>query len=291
MRSMAAMRGLAAIMSVAMALMWLNGCAAQDGGVLAPPSPAPARTPIPLDTRGVLYCWDFSDVMENRGALERIIAERGVTALYMHFTGEFLEAADDTFIGGMADEGVEVVFLCGDPGWALEEDAASMRKAIDSVLLFNLKSRNPIAGVAFDVEPHAAESYRSDRDWYVFALNLRKAYRYASDNGLRVVAVIPFWLDSIDENGKLLDYIVQNCCDEISVMNYGVGNTAANILGEVDAARKYDKPVTTIYETRFGQGGEYFASYEAVEADYRAIHDAAQYARLRPAYHHFGDMK
>lgn len=254
----------------------------------AAPSHSPAPTPVPLDTRGVLYSWKLAQTSENPEAFARVIAERNITTVYQYFNAEFFESADDSFTRDMAALDIDVLYLCGDASWALEENAASLIRAIDRVLLFNLMASHPIAGIALDVEPHAADNYRT-RDWYAYAINLRKAYLYARENGLRLVAVIPYWLDSTDES--LLDYIVEHCSDEISVMNYGVGKTQENVQGEIAAARKYGKPVNTIYETKLGQGDKYFASYAEIEADYLRIHDSAQYGRLRIAYHHFGDMR
>lgn len=90
-----------------------------------------------------------------------------------------------------------------------------MKDYLNNIKSYNesVKAKNKIKKVVLDIEPWAAyETW--DREIYI--KNMQEIYTYAKGLGVKIITVIPTWLDSSD-----LDIIVKNC-DEIAIMNYNV---------------------------------------------------------------------
>lgn len=209
-----------------------------------------------------------------------------LTTLYQEFSSDFLMAGDSIFIGKMKNSGIEVYHLCGDPSWALDNQAESMIKQIDNLLFFNTIAEYPISGIVFDVEPYILEDYTID-DLNQYVDNIKKTYKYAQSNQLYMVVVIPYWLEQ--KGDQLLSDIIEHGCDEVSVMNYYTSKTAEHIAEELDLASKSNKWINTIYELNFEQENT-FKNFKEIQTDFNAMYHQYDYEKLGIAYHHFGNL-
>ncbi len=234
----------------------------------------------------ILYSWEMSAVESKQDQLLKVLEDLQVTILYQEFSGKFFSKEDSTFISQMKDQGVEVFHLCGTPQWAFEKQAESMLLEIDKVLIFNRNAAESIQGIVFDVEPYIKVDYTID-DLNQYVSNLKKAYAYAQSNHLYMVAVIPYWLER--QGDHLLPDIIENGCDEVSVMNYYISKTTEHIAEELELAGKCDKWINSVYEMNLDQDGT-FESIGKVQQDFEKMYDQYRYEKLRIAYHHFGDL-
>lgn len=238
-------------------------------------------------SHNILYSWNMSATTPmQREKLYASLKQLKITTLYQEFSTEYLSTGNSEFIAELNNHGVEVYHLCGDPSWALDFHAEHFILEIDKVLVFNRMRKNSIKGIVFDVEPYIADNYTL-HDLYQYVLNLKKAYAYAQSNQLYMVAAIPYWLEQKDT--QLLPEIIQNGCDEVSVMNYYITKTREHIAEEIHLARQAGKWINTIYELNFEQK-DTFDSLEQIHADFNNMYHYYEYNKLRIAYHHFGDL-
>lgn len=238
-------------------------------------------------TGGILYSWSMSALEdEGKDKLLTWVEQLDIRTLYQDFDSEFLNAGDDGFLAEMAALGVEVLHLGGTPEWTFAPQR--MIEEIDRVLHFNSVASTAIAGVVFDVEPHAVKSYQEPEDYFQFVQSMEQVYAYAQKHGLYMVLVIPYWLERVDDS--LLPDIIGRCSDEVSVMNYYISKTTAHLAEELELARQHEKPLNTIYELNFGKSNT-FGSLDEVHADFIELYSAYNYTGLRIAYHHLGDLE
>ena len=232
----------------------------------------------------ILYSWSMDALEDTR--LRGVLKERKIRFLYQDFSTSFLEKSDSTFLEEMNALGVAVYHLTGDPSWGQDKDAKEMKAEIDKVVTYNNQNQFLLAGIVFDVEPYLNNRENIDFSLYVEAM--KETYRYAHEKGIYMVLAAPVWFDTIDE--RLLEELVLNGCDELSLMNYNIKYTKERMEEEVEFAKKYKKNINTIYEIDFGKEG-YFASYEAIDHDYKEIQKKYKYKNLRKAYHYYAKMK
>lgn len=235
----------------------------------------------------ILYSWSMSALTDNE--LLDIIDKYHISTLYQDFSTEYLKGQEDTFMIYMKNKKVEVYHLCGEKEWALEKNAISMKKEIDKVVTYNQSSSYKIKGIVFDVEPYQNEkNIEENFDFSLYVSNMRKAYKYSKSKGLEMVIAIPIWFDNINE--KLLEELIKDCCDEISLMNYNIKYTKEHMQKELEYAKKYHKSINTIYEINFGDDN-YFSSYKEIDKDFEKLQAYYGYEKLRKAYHHYDKMK
>ncbi len=232
----------------------------------------------------ILYSWKM-DALEDKELLD-IIKKYNIKEIYQDFSTEYLTQNDSKFLKKMKEKGVKVYQLCGDPSWGLDKKATSMKREIDKVISYNKKNEEQIAGIVFDVEPylHNEENF----DFPLFTESMKEAYRYAKKQNLYLILALPVWLDSIDKN--LLEDIIKEGCDEISLMNYNIKYTKENIETEIEYAKKYQKKVNTIYEV-YSEEQDYFKTDKEINQDFKKIRNHYHYDKLRKAYHYYEKMK
>lgn len=232
----------------------------------------------------ILYSWSMDAL--NDKELKPILKKYQIKELYQDFSSSYLNETDDSFLKDMKKIGVKVYHLCGDPSWGWEKNGTAMKKEIDKVLNFNAKNDYKISGIVFDVEPYLHNE--ANFDFALFVDSMKSAYKHAKENNLYMVIAIATWFDSVDQ--ELLEELIKNGCDEASLMNYNIKYTKENIQDEINYAQKYQKPINTIYEIDFASK-DHFSSYEAIDADYKAIQKAYKYKKLKKAYHYYEKMK
>lgn len=235
----------------------------------------------------ILYSWNMSAITDKK--LLDIIDKYNISTLYQDFSTEYLSGKDYIFMIDMQDKNVEVYHLCGEKEWGLEKDAISMKKEIDKIVDYNNNSSYKIKGIVFDIEPYQNEkNIEVNFDFSLYVSIMKKAYQYSKSKNLLMVIAIPIWFDSMDEN--LLEDLIKNGCDEISLMNYNIKYTTEHMQTEIKYAKKYQKDINTIYEINFNDNN-YFSSYSEIDDDFRKIQKQYHYSKLRKAYHYYDKMK
>lgn len=228
----------------------------------------------------IMYSWNIeniskSDFIDN-------LKQLNIKTLYQELPTKFLAAQNNEEIENLTKNNIKVFQLVGDPSWATKNEG-TLKKEIDKVISYNENNDYDISGIVFDVEPYLNEEY--DLNLYVDILV--DAYNYAKSKNLYMVAAITYWYDKKDMN--LLETLIKDGCDEVSVMNYNIKKTAENIENEVAFAKKYNKNINTIYEVKFGKEN-YFGSYEEINNDYAKLKEYNAYDKIDISYHHYKNM-
>lgn len=202
-----------------------------------------------------------------------------------------------TMVRSLARRGVQTVALNGDRDW-VKDGLDEYRRWIDGLCQYNKKNpSNAIGAVALDVESYTLRSFRKDpaAGFAAYTASMREAYQYAHERGLRVIQVIPTLLDNIDR--RRFEWFVQNCCDEITIMNYQKDVSLASIWNEVLTCRRLGVPVETIYETMplddyYSVTEEKTYFYDGREALAEAVAEMQSVygASLGIGYHHYQTM-
>lgn len=232
----------------------------------------------------VLYSWSM-DALEDP-ELITIIKKHHIKELYQDFSTEYLKKQDSTFLKTMSKNNVNVYHLCGDPSWGLDKDATSMKQEIDKVVTYNKKNNDSLSGIVFDIEPYLHNKENFNFALYVEAM--KEAYKYATSKNIYMVIAIPVWFDTI--NKELLESLIKDGCDEISIMNYSIKYTKENIIDEVKYAQKYKKNINTIYEIE-SKEQDYFKSYSEMDQDFKQIQKYYKDKTIKKAYHYYEKMK
>ena len=162
--------------------------------------------------------------------------EYNITTLYQEYSKDFLSNKgkliyDNTY------------FLCGDPSWAIDK-ASHALEFVDLVAKYNKDNDKKFKGIVFDIESYSSSDFKSFEE---YEKNLIKIYNYAKSKGFYVVMVIPYWLE-----GGVLESIIKNGCDRISIMNYKMEDAHINIKKHYKLAKKYNKEIDCIFELHNG---------------------------------------
>lgn len=256
----------------------------------------PVKTQTPKQERS-LFSWHDVEEAETDAFLQTL--ERGkVTALFQALPEEEeSRAANRTLIAGATRAQIKVYALTGDPNWALEEDGASILKAVQWAVDWNEQAAQGerLQGVVLDVEPYLTEAWDEEEtrtmDRYVSVME--KAYQLASDNGLECVICIPFFYDTKGHE-QALEKLIGGACDAVAVMNYYQDKEIDHIAGEMALAEQAGKRIISIYELQqAGDNGvtEKNTYYEkglgAVEQNWQALQQAYPYPGFSMAWHEY----
>ena len=263
---------------------------------------SPGQSPA-LNTgkrRASIYSWSMA--LSNDGAffdLSRMLSDLGIGRVYQEITQVYLSRMETpVMVNNLAQLGVETVFLTGEREWG-RGDLDEFYRQIDALCAYNkgIGASNPIKAVALDVEAYTLTAWNDDPETYfaLFVEQMEKAYQYAHKQGFSVVQVIPAHLDTIDR--ELFERFVQNCCDEISVMNYQKDFELSQIWNEVLVCRKLGKPIETIFETMplnkhytvTEEKTYFYDGMEALKAAEKALLDLYGDS-LGVSYHHYQTM-
>lgn len=243
-----------------------------------------------------LYSWNKEDFNEKKYHLLEVIEERKITDIYHEF-GKSLEEYDEDTLTLLKKKNINIYHLTGDPSWAYEEDASSIKSEIDKIIEFNKTSPLKIKGIVLDIEPYASESRDdsfTEEMLSIYEHTIETGYNYAKEKGLQYVICIPTWYDKV--NVLILKEIIRNA-DRIEVMNYATRDTLVNIENEVKFAKELNKEIISIYEVDFEydyRNDEYqdgiFYSYKEMDDDFKVMYQKYNYDKLFIGYHYFTKM-
>ena len=222
-----------------------------------------------------LYCWEYELAYEHyRDEFYVVCDELDITSVYFYFkTENFTTYKDETrrFISELKERNINVLAMNGDPSWTFDSNKIKT-KLVDPVVAYNnsVSGEEKIIGIVLDIEPASAEGWHDNKlGTLTTYVNTQKTiYQEIKNNGLICIECIPTWFDSVSK--ELLEDLVANACDGISVMNYSRTNMVEIIRTEIGFAKKYNKFIDSITEFQKPNGtsiqDEITFYYDGIEA-------------------------
>lgn len=199
-----------------------------------------------------LFSWKSNEVTEGRSELFKTMEELNLNTLYQHFSNSLTQEDIESFLLDAEDKEIEVYFMDGNPKWASDKNGQNVIHTIDRVLKINrnLDKGKGIQSILFDIEPYLLEEWdekNSKKIMNNFAKGMKRGYKKAKENNLKVILCIPYYYDTMGFT-KELEELIKSGCDSIAIMNYYKNREGAHIKKEVELAHKYGKKVINIYE-------------------------------------------
>lgn len=198
-----------------------------------------------------LFSWKRSAMQEEReDEVQKAMEELDCEVIYQEIPESVPEETVIAFLRRREKQGQAVFALAGEADWAMEENAASMKKELERIRDLNRAADNArIEGIVWDVEPYLLDQWDTDRDELMekYVENFSAAYREAKKAGLLVIVCIPNFFDS-EKTYPYLERLAESGCDALAVMNYNKRNEIGQLDGEAKLAKKYGRGLINITE-------------------------------------------
>lgn len=249
-----------------------------------------------------LFSWKAQAFQEGRGEeLLEWMAERDIFALYQAISGDEEKDIIQEFLRNAAKRKIAVYLLTGDPEWGLDPSGKPMIEAVERAAEYNegLPEGIGLRGVLMDTEPYLTRGWDDDPSSVMesYADAMTRANETACQKGLEYIACIPYFYDSLGQE-ETLERLVREGCGGLAVMNYHKNDEVGQIENEVALARKYDRPITVIYELQppgthdLTEANTYYNDgIAAVDESWRALMEAFGPNGLSRAIHEFEAAK
>lgn len=274
-------------------LRWAGMAAACVLLLLAGCCPALAEA---AEAVGGLFSWEQESALDEPEALFALMERYGLSELYQSFAAKAPIGELTDFLTQARECGIRVYLLDGNAQWAREVKGSSLRKAIKRVTKWNERMPEGVgfAGGMADVEPYLLKEWddgRRDELMQTYIKGMCAAYEKARDEGLELLACIPFFYDTTGFSSAL-EELAEGGCDGFAVMNYFRRDEAGQIRAEAEIAQRFGKRLITIYELQ--EPGEhgitekhtyYRAGMDALMESYRRIGEAFAPQRVDIALH------
>lgn len=249
-------------------------------------------------TKEAIYSWDDTIYqIENRVDTFVNLEKLNISTVYQSIDND--ELYSDAFVSFVQQSNrmnIDIAYLCGEASWAEDVQAKGMKEEIDKIVTFNqaIGPEAQIEWINFDVEPHLTSKWNDNRDELMerFVAAMSEAYSYAQSKGIKVTLCIAHWLDNQYE--EIVEELIKNACDEISIMNYDRNDEVANMDSELAMAKKYNKRIVCIFE--FQKPGKHdlepFNTYydlgvEVAKERFEELREIFDYDGLSFAYHYY----
>lgn len=199
-----------------------------------------------------IYSWHFE--MTNKALNEtylQTLRQLGINRVYQNVSEKVMRDDEIVYlVQKLNSNGIEMIPLMGDKSW-VEDGLDEYKGIIDEIAAYNESSDEDvrIEAVALDVEVHQLPDFKSHKKklFKKYIEVMREAKIYASEHDLKVIQVIPTFYDDISD--KLFETFINDCCDEISIMNYTKSTQETAIATEVEYCLKNNIPVESVFET------------------------------------------
>ncbi len=200
-----------------------------------------------------LYVWDQSnqiiaDSQSQREFFSFLAAPHGdsnakVSVVFMNFDAlDIVNNSFDavrTFVADAHSRGLKVVFLSGDPSWALDYYRSYPVAHLQKVFSYNSKAmlNERLDGIQFNIEPHVLASWPSDTIWEQYIGNLAYFQDMVIDHNnaqadtLTFGVTLPYWYDEYTYNYRPVNEFVQDIVDCVTVINYWTATGATAMSG------------------------------------------------------------
>jgi len=254
------------------------------------------------ESRG-LFSWKDSEVMEGRTQLFKAMKELDLNTVFQSFSEDLKEEDILNFLEEATDKNLEIYVLSGSPEWALEEDGENMINEVEKAIKINkaAEGNHKVKGILFDVEPYLLEQWDNKKKrkeiMEQFIKNMKISYKKAHDNGLEVIACIPYYYDELGFLNQV-EELVKSGCDTLAIMNYYQGKEYEHIEKEGSLVAKYNKNLINIYEMKApGEHGlidknTYFEEgIASAEENFISLKKGFRDMKLSIAFHDFPALK
>jgi hypothetical protein len=253
-------------------------CAGRTSSVATPPGgPAVASASTPTIRRGDArlgtWVWRKETVMnaKERQRLLDFAKEKGITELYVAIADEY-EASEGLaalaeLVRGARQLDIEIVWVCGDPSWALSARHVRALAVVERANRINALLRNlalpEIRSLQYDIEPYRLPEWKAspaivEPQYGALLVELRMATQAA---GFELWLDVPFWLGQRTVQGTSLGRLAVGASDGLVIMAYrntvaGIVEKATDLLRDSDAKTRSvvvametgcrEEPVTTL---------------------------------------------
>ncbi len=199
-----------------------------------------------------MFSWSREVFLNNQsftflGVMEYL----GIDRIYQSMIPQDLQTDEfKQFMKILNQQDMEVYYLCGDRSWGVEPNATTLLNEISIADTYNksVEEEYRFKGVHIDVEPFLTDEW--DEDEYAtmdqFVENMKAAYDYAKECGFEVVISLPYWFDN--NHIEDLEYLIAECSDVVSIMNYNKTDETEQMKNETELAQKHGKEIECIYE-------------------------------------------
>ena len=251
-----------------------------------------------------VFSWDETEITDSEEMI-KISNLLGINEVYQYIPHELFSSNDTIladFVSKMRDNaGMKVTYLTGDPSYYAKPD--SIKRRINYLLTYNEGSGKnaPITSIALDIEPWTSDDIKDTDYSTTFKETLEEVYTYAHDNGIEVIMVIPFWLDTSEDitDKTLYTSIIENS-DEVVVMNYNQNTYYTAMDDEIEQAILNDKVIYSAAELQqpneqYGVTDDityYDDGFDALFEDWDKLKEKySDYDRLSFSYHNIEALK
>lgn len=259
------------------------------GGSVSKDAKEPAQTGI--------FSWSASlpSDAKQQEQLDFVIDRLCIGRVFQEFPDD--PSADEEipgFIHRLSKEEITCYALLGQPDWALSEHEPDLQARLQRISIYNnAHSDAPLTGVMLDVEPYLLPEWDQDPDALMkeFSKTMAAIYQYNKAHDLDTILCIPYWYDN--DYPDVLETLIRDCCDEIAVMNYYIGEESKHMETELALCRTYKKPINCISE--FQKPGShdltdkityYNRGIDAARAAWKQLEESSDYKRLSFSYHY-----
>lgn len=199
----------------------------------------------------MLFSWYKSAITKESDKLFSTMKELKANKLYQYFPASLKDEEVVEFLTKAKEEGIEVFLLTGEREWAFDGNGKAQIAILEKIERLNalVPQDAGIKGVVYDVEPYLMEEWETEADQIMrtYLHAMKKTHDEAQKKGLCMVACIPYHFDTKGYEYELKE-LIKDGCDEVAVMNYYRKQEIALIKTEASYAKKYNKPITSIYE-------------------------------------------
>lgn len=247
-----------------------------------------------------IFSWDKLSVLEAKENLFDVMEKYEIKTVYQSFSRELPKNKISKFLEACSEYNYQVYYLCGDPEYALDQDAEKMTENIDdAAAIKEYDNKDVLKGILFDVEPYLLDEWeiQSDKIIQQFTDNLQIAYKKAKENKLEMIVCIPYYYDTQGFSDSL-EKIIKDRCDGIAIMNYYKKNEYEHIKEEVELAKKYNKTCINIYEFqpsgKYGLTDEntyYEEGIEKAEENFKVLRNKLDSNNLVLSFHEYKAIK
>lgn len=199
-----------------------------------------------------IYSWNIENI--NYDELKEISSNLGVNSFYQYMSYKKINSDESfkTLVNYLDTIDVSTYLLAGTPEYAYDEDINILKSIIDEVAIYNLNNDVKLHGILYDVEFYLDDRYSGEKEQECFEIyykNMKKAYEYSKEKGIKFILVLPYWIDTKFGNENL-EKLIRDACDSVEIMNYYKNKSTEHIALEVEYAKKYKKSIVTISELK-----------------------------------------
>jgi len=251
-----------------LASLYLLACAS---GSPIPPVQRPQAPAVPLaksnSTRLATWIWKSETILDDEQcrAFLAFARTRRVDTVYLQYSPRYASEAGfmrfSTFMRLAYGSGIQVMFVAGDPSWALASQHAGALQVLDRTVELNRRLQAgkfpSVEGVQYDIEPYLLADWKA-RPGTVepqFVALLAKLHQVARSKQVALWFTLPFWFEHHSFDETTLDRAVFPYADGIVIMAYRdtIPRVLRAVQGVITHALAAECPIVVAIETACNQ--------------------------------------